>query len=45
VIHLERVDLPDGLRALAFRDRNGNLVIFVSAGLDAKQQRAAPEHR
>jgi hypothetical protein len=41
VIHLERVDLPDGLRALAFRDRHGNLVIFVSAGLDAKQQRAA----
>lgn len=41
MIHLERVDLPDGLRALAFRDRNGNLVIFVSAGLDAKHQRAA----
>jgi hypothetical protein len=41
VIHLERVDLPDGLRALAYRDRHGNLVIFVSAGLDAKQQRAA----
>jgi len=41
VIHLERVDLPDGLRALAYRDRDGNLVIFVSAGLDAKQQRAA----
>jgi hypothetical protein len=41
VIHLERVDLPDGLRALAYRDRNGNLVIFVSAGLDARQQRAA----
>jgi hypothetical protein len=41
VIHLERVDLPDGLRALAFRDRNGNLVIFVSAGLDARQQRTA----
>jgi len=41
VIHLERVDLPDGLRALAYRDRDGNLVIFVSAGLDATQQRAA----
>jgi hypothetical protein len=41
VIHLERVHLPDGLRALAYRDRNGNLVIYVSEGLDAKQQRAA----
>ena len=41
MIHLERVDLPDGLRALAYRDRDGNLVIFVSAGLDATQQRAA----
>jgi len=41
VIHLERVRLPDGLRALAYRDRNGNLVIYVSEGLDAKGQRAA----
>ena len=41
MIHLERVDLPDGLRALAHRDQHGNLVIYVSAGLDAKQQRAA----
>jgi hypothetical protein len=41
VIHLERVDLPDGLRALAYRDSDGNLVIYVSAGLDARQQRAA----
>jgi len=41
VIHLERVRLPDGLKALAYRDRNGNLVIYVSEGLDAKGQRAA----
>ncbi|HEX4657015.1 MAG TPA: hypothetical protein VH307_06500 [Streptosporangiaceae bacterium] len=41
MIHLERVRLPDGLRALAYRDRNGNLVIYVSEGLDAKAQRAA----
>jgi len=41
VIHLERVRLPDGLRALAYRDRHGNLVIYVSEGLDAKGQRAA----
>jgi hypothetical protein len=41
VIHVERVGLPDGLRALAYRDRRGNLVIYVSDGLDAKSQRAA----
>jgi hypothetical protein len=41
VIHLERVQLPAGLRALAYRDRAGNLVIFVSEELDAKSQRAA----
>lgn len=41
MIHLERVHLPDGLRALAYRDRNGNLVIYVSEGLDARAQRAA----
>jgi hypothetical protein len=41
MIHLERVRLPDGLKALAYRDRNGNLVIYVSEGLDAKGQRAA----
>jgi hypothetical protein len=41
VIHLERVQLPAGLRALAYRDRSGNLVIFVSEELDAKAQRAA----
>jgi len=41
VIHVERVSLPDGLRALAYRDRRGNLVVYVSDGLDAKGQRAA----
>jgi hypothetical protein len=41
VIHVERVGLPDGLRALAYRDRRGNLVVYVSDGLDAKGQRAA----
>jgi hypothetical protein len=41
VIHVERVSLPDGLRALAYRDRRGNLVVYVSEGLDAKGQRAA----
>jgi hypothetical protein len=41
VIHLERVALPDGLRALAYRDARGNLVIYVSRKLDAAAQRAA----
>jgi hypothetical protein len=41
VIHVERVSMPDGLRALAYRDRRGNLVVYVSDGLDAKGQRAA----
>jgi hypothetical protein len=41
VIRLERIRLPDGLTALAYRDRNGNLVIYVSEGLDAKGQHAA----
>jgi hypothetical protein len=41
VIHLERVALPHGLRAVAYRDKRGNLVIFVSDTLDAARQRAA----
>jgi hypothetical protein len=41
VIHLERVVLPAGLRALACRDAHGNLVIYVSETLDAARQRAA----
>jgi hypothetical protein len=41
VIRLERVRLPDGLKALAYRDRNGNLVVYVSEVLDAKGQHAA----
>jgi hypothetical protein len=41
VIHLERVALPQGLRAVAYRDKRGNLVIYVSETLDAACQRAA----
>jgi hypothetical protein len=41
VIQLERVPLPPGLRALAHRDKRGNLVIYVSETLDAACQRAA----
>jgi hypothetical protein len=41
VIQLERVTLPRGLSALAHRDPDGNLVIFVSTTLDAPRQRAA----
>jgi hypothetical protein len=41
VIHLERVVLPAGLRAVAYRDARGNLVIYVSETLDAACQRAA----
>jgi hypothetical protein len=41
MIHLERVTLPRGLSALAHRDPDGNLVIFVSTALDATRQRAA----
>jgi hypothetical protein len=41
VIHLERVPLPQGLRAVAYRDGRGNLVIYVSEALDAARQRAA----
>ena len=41
MIHLERVILPDGLRAVAYRDGRGNLVIYVSETLDAACQRTA----
>jgi hypothetical protein len=41
VIHLERVILPPGLRAVAYRDGRGNLVIYVSETLDAACQRTA----
>jgi hypothetical protein len=41
VIHLERVPLPPGLRAVAYRDTRGNLVIYVSETLDATGQRTA----
>lgn len=41
MIHLERVILPPGLRAVAYRDARGNLVIYVSETLDAARQRSA----
>ena len=41
MIHLERVALPQGLRAVAYRDKRGNLIIYVSDTLDATRQRAA----
>ncbi|HEY3978886.1 MAG TPA: hypothetical protein VGM79_16545 [Streptosporangiaceae bacterium] len=41
MIRIERVDLPAGLRAIAQRDREGILVIYVAEGLDARRQRAA----
>jgi hypothetical protein len=41
MIHLERVALPQGLRAVAYRDQRGDLVIYVSETLDAARQRAA----
>lgn len=41
MIHLERVALPPGLRAVAHRDKRGNLVVYVSETLDAAGQRAA----
>lgn len=41
MIRIERVTLPPGLRAVARRDENGHLVVYVSAELDSRQQRAA----
>lgn len=41
MIRIERVTLPAGLRAVARRDENGNLVVYVSAELNSRQQRAA----
>jgi len=41
VIKLEHIALPDGLRALAYRDPRGHLIVYVSTSLDAKAQRAA----
>ena len=41
MIHLQRVILPAGLRAVAYRDARGNLVIYVSETLDAARQRTA----
>jgi hypothetical protein len=41
MIRIERVTLPPGLRAVARRDADGHLVVYVSAELDSRQQRAA----
>jgi len=41
VIRIERVPMPDGLRALAHRYPHGDLIIYVSTTLDARKQRAA----
>jgi hypothetical protein len=41
VIRVERVALPAGLRAVAQRDADGILVIYVSDQLDSQRQRAA----
>jgi hypothetical protein len=41
MIRIERVILPNGLRAIARRDENGDLVIYVSNALDAGRQRTA----
>jgi hypothetical protein len=41
MIRVERAALPDGLRALAHRDRDGNLIICVSEALQPASQRAA----
>jgi hypothetical protein len=41
MIRIERVILPNGLRAIARRDENGDLVVYVSNALDAGRQRAA----
>jgi hypothetical protein len=41
VIRVERAPLPAGLRALAYRDHDGSLVICVSEALDPASQRAA----
>jgi hypothetical protein len=41
MIRIERVALPAGLRAIAQRETDGILVIYVSERLDAQRQRAA----
>ena len=41
MIRIERVALPAGLRAIAQRDTDGILVIYVSDVLDPLRQRAA----
>jgi len=41
VIRLERVAMPAGLMAIAYRDPRGDLIIYVSDALDATCRRAA----
>jgi hypothetical protein len=41
MIRIERVFLPEGLKAVAYRDQDGNLVVCVSQELDSASQRAA----
>lgn len=41
MIRVERAALPEGLRAIAYRDHNGNLVVCVAEELDSGSQRAA----
>jgi hypothetical protein len=41
VIRVERAPLPDGLKAIAYRDRDGNLVVCVAEGMNSAGQRAA----
>jgi len=41
VIRIERVTMPKGLRAIADRDPRGDLIIYVSAAVDADRAQAA----
>ncbi len=41
MIRIERVSMPEGLRAIAHRNRRGDLIIYVSDALEAECARAA----
>jgi len=41
VIRIERVSMPDGLRAIGHRDPQGDLIIYISDALDMEGARAA----
>ncbi len=41
VIRIERVSMPEGLRAIGHRNRRGDLIIYLSDALDAECARAA----